>query len=226
MGPVADSKKIAEGRRARHAAHFRRANERHRLWRVRAPCCAGVVHRRSACTGSRRRLDRARRRGAQAGPQGKRCRVGKAARRLESAGAEILARFRRAVPDAHHAGESRLRLRFPRRHGADGRPGNSLMKVVAAARLTELVAAIMQAAGSSVEESRTIARRLVDSNLVGHDSHGVIRVSKYLEWMRKGWLLANQPPTLVFDSDTLAIVDGNRGFGQVIGEYATKLGIG
>jgi len=100
------------------------------------------------------------------------------------------------------------------------------MKVVAAARLTELVAAIMHAAGSSVEESRTIARRLVDSNLVGHDSHGVIRVSKYLEWMRKGWLLANQPPTLVFDSDTLAIVDGNRGFGQVIGEYATKLGIG
>ena len=99
------------------------------------------------------------------------------------------------------------------------------MKVVAAARLTELVAAIMHAAGSSVEVSRTIARRLVDSNLVGHDSHGVIRVSKYLEWMRKGWLLANQPPTLVFDSDTLAIVDGNRGFGQVIGEYATKLGI-
>jgi uncharacterized oxidoreductase len=99
------------------------------------------------------------------------------------------------------------------------------MKVVQAARLTELVAAIMHAAGSSIEESRTIARRLVDSNLVGHDSHGVIRVSKYLEWMRKGWLQANQPPTLVFDSDALAIVDGNRGFGQVIGEFATKLGI-
>ena len=99
------------------------------------------------------------------------------------------------------------------------------MKVVAAARLTELVAAIMHAAGSSVEESRTIARRLVDSNLVGHDSHGVIRVSKYLDWMHKDWLRTNQPPTLVFDSDTLAIVDGNRGFGQVIGEYATRLGI-
>ena len=99
------------------------------------------------------------------------------------------------------------------------------MKTVQPSRLTDLVAAIMHAAGSSVEESRTIARRLVDSNLVGHDSHGVIRVGKYLEWMRKGWLKANQPPTLVFDSDTLAIVDGNRGFGQVIGEYATKLGI-
>src|SRR5258707_15449316 len=99
------------------------------------------------------------------------------------------------------------------------------MKVVAAARLTDLVATIMHAAGCSVEESRTIARRLVDSNLVGHDSHGVIRVGKYLEWMRAGWLKPNQPPTLVFDSDTLAIVDGNRGFGQVIGEFSTRLGI-
>ena len=99
------------------------------------------------------------------------------------------------------------------------------MKTVPAARLTDLVATIMHAAGCSVEESHTIARRLVDSNLVGHDSHGVIRVSKYLEWMRAGWLKPNQPPTLVFDSGTLAIVDGNRGFGQVIGEYAMKLGI-
>ena len=99
------------------------------------------------------------------------------------------------------------------------------MKTVSASRLTELVAAIMHAAGCSVEESHTIARRLVDSNLVGHDSHGVIRVGKYLEWMRAGWLKPNQPPTMVFDSGTLAIIDGNRGFGQVIGEYATKLGI-
>src|SRR4030095_1264955 len=71
----------------------------------------------------------------------------------------------------------------------------------------------------------TIARRLVDSNLVGHDSHGVLRVGKYLEWVREGWLKPNTPPTIVFDSDAIAIIDGNRGFGQVIGEFATRLGI-
>ncbi len=32
-------------------------------------------------------------------------------------------------------------------------------------------------------------------------------------------------PTVVFDSDTMAIIDGNRGFGQVIGEFATRSGI-
>ncbi len=67
-----------------------------------------------------------------------------------------------------------------------------------------------------------VARRLVDSNLVGHDSHGVIRVGKYLEWMRNGWVRPNQSPTIVFESDTIAIIDGNRGFGQVVGEFAPE----
>jgi uncharacterized oxidoreductase len=97
--------------------------------------------------------------------------------------------------------------------------------VIAAAKLTELVAAIMRAAGCSEGEAATIARRLVDSNLVGHDSHGVLRLPRYLDWIRDGTLRPNTAPTLVFDSDTIAIVDGNRGFGQVTGEFATKLGI-
>ena len=99
------------------------------------------------------------------------------------------------------------------------------MRTIAAERLVDIAAAVMQGGGCDAAEACTVARRLVDSNLAGHDSHGVLRVSKYLEWMRAGWLKPNQAPTVVFESDTIAIVDGNRGFGQVIGEYATKLGI-
>jgi uncharacterized oxidoreductase len=83
----------------------------------------------------------------------------------------------------------------------------------------------MRKAGCEPVEATTIARRLVDSNLVGHDSHGVLRVSKYLEWMRAGTLKANQAPSVVFESDTIAIIDGRLGFGQVIGEFAARLGI-
>jgi uncharacterized oxidoreductase len=97
--------------------------------------------------------------------------------------------------------------------------------ILAAPKLTQLVAAIMHAAGCGEGEAATIARRLVDSNLVGHDSHGVLRVPRYLDWIQYGTLRPNTAPTLVFDSDTIAIVDGNRGFGQVTGEFATKLGI-
>jgi hydroxycarboxylate dehydrogenase B len=100
------------------------------------------------------------------------------------------------------------------------------MRSIPASKLVALVTAIMRRAGCNPEEAATIARRLVDSNLVGHDSHGVLRVSKYLEWMRAGWLHANQKPTVVFENDSLAIVDGNRGFGQVVGEFAGALGTG
>ena len=99
------------------------------------------------------------------------------------------------------------------------------MPSVRASRLVELVTAIMHAAGCNRDEAATIARRLVDSNLVGHDSHGVMRVGKYLEWMRAGWVKPNQTPTVAFDSDAIAIVEGNRGFGQVVGEFAGKLGM-
>ena len=99
------------------------------------------------------------------------------------------------------------------------------MRAFAPARLAAVVAATMRAAGCGGDEADTIARRLVDANCVGHDSHGVLRVGKYLEWVREGWLHPNQAPSLVFDAAAIAIVDGNRGFGQVVGEFATRLGI-
>ena len=99
------------------------------------------------------------------------------------------------------------------------------MRTLEPARLIAFVTATMRRAGCGADEAGSIARRLVDANCVGHDSHGVIRVGKYLEWMREGWLRPNQPPSIVFESPVIAIVDGNRGFGQVIGEFATRLGI-
>ena len=83
----------------------------------------------------------------------------------------------------------------------------------------------MEGAGCAPAEARAVGERLVDSNLVGHDSHGVLRVGKYLEWVRDGTLMPNTPPTIEFENDSLAIVDGHRGFGQVTGEFATRLGI-
>ena len=99
------------------------------------------------------------------------------------------------------------------------------MRTVPAPKLAKLVAAVMRGAGCTADEAQAVATRLVDANCVGHESHGVIRVAKYLEWVRDGTLRPNTAPTLVVDTATLAIVDGNRGFGQVIGEYATRLGI-
>lgn len=91
--------------------------------------------------------------------------------------------------------------------------------------LERLVRAIFAAAGCRGQEAECIARHLVEANLVGHDSHGVIRVAPYIQWLREGKVLANQAPRVVFENDCIAVVDGQFGFGQPIGEYAMQIGI-
>ena len=91
--------------------------------------------------------------------------------------------------------------------------------------LKALTAAIFSNTGSGGAEAEAIARHLVEANLVGHDSHGVIRVPAYVQWVGEGKLVPNQSISVAFENDSVAIVDGNSGFGQVIGEQAVDLGI-
>jgi len=92
-------------------------------------------------------------------------------------------------------------------------------------RLKRLIATIFQSAGCFEQEAERIGHYLVEANLVGHDSHGVIRVPPYVQWLNDGKIFANKHIEVVFENDAVAIVDGQFGFGQVIGEEAMKLGI-
>jgi len=92
-------------------------------------------------------------------------------------------------------------------------------------RLKQLVASIFAAAGCEVPEAQRIGHYLTEANLVGHDSHGVIRVSYYIDWLRAGKVLANQHLKVLFENEAIAVVDGQYGFGQSIGEEAAKLGV-
>lgn len=91
--------------------------------------------------------------------------------------------------------------------------------------LERMIARIFSQVGCQPKEADCIASHLVDSNLVGHDSHGVIRVPPYVAWAREGKVVPNRQLEIVLQSDALAIVDGGFGFGQVIGEQAVELGI-
>jgi hydroxycarboxylate dehydrogenase B len=92
-------------------------------------------------------------------------------------------------------------------------------------RLQPLVGALFAAAGCEPAEAERVARYLVGANLVGHDSHGVIRVPAYIGWLKAGKVVANQSPRVVFENEALAVVDGQFGFGQVMGEEAMRVGI-
>jgi hydroxycarboxylate dehydrogenase B len=92
-------------------------------------------------------------------------------------------------------------------------------------RLIGLTAAIFRTAGCEAPEAECIATHLVEANLVGHDSHGVIRVSHYVRWLREGKVLPGRTIQVVFENEVIAVVDGQFGFGQSLGEQAMRLGI-
>jgi uncharacterized oxidoreductase len=97
------------------------------------------------------------------------------------------------------------------------------MRRVSFAALKPFVEAIFAAGGSQPAEAEIVARHLVDASLLGHDSHGVIRVSKYVDWLRAGHVLANQHARIATDRGALVTVDGGFGFGQVIGTEAMEI---
>ena len=94
---------------------------------------------------------------------------------------------------------------------------------VAPNRLEKAVALIFTAAGSGSAEAECVARHLVSANVCGHDSHGVLRVSRYVGYVRAGQVVPNTKPTVVFETDSLLVIDGQAGFGQPICEEAMEL---
>ena len=91
--------------------------------------------------------------------------------------------------------------------------------------LSRLVSDTFAAAGCSTDEAGRIGEYLTRSNLSGHESHGVIRVPRYLHWLNEGKITRDQEITMISENDVLAVVDGNYGFGQTVGPQAVRLGM-
>jgi hydroxycarboxylate dehydrogenase B len=96
---------------------------------------------------------------------------------------------------------------------------------VPAGALTDFCAEIFQRVGSSPEEARAVAASLVDANLTGHDSHGVLRVPRYVDWVRSGDTVPNQTIARLVDTPVIAVLDGRHGFGQIVAPEAVDIGV-
>jgi uncharacterized oxidoreductase len=99
------------------------------------------------------------------------------------------------------------------------------MVKLSAAALQDFVSDIFVAAGCSAEEGQRVARHLVSANLTGHDSHGVIRVPRYVLMTQDGTIHADRTIVVLTDTPVLAVVDGQYGFGQTVATQAVAIGI-
>jgi len=92
-------------------------------------------------------------------------------------------------------------------------------------RLRAAVHELMLGFGSAPHEVELVADNLIQANLTGHDSHGIGMLPRYANAFLEGGLKANAHVLTKLDSGTLLALDGQAGFGQVIGFEAMELGI-
>jgi hydroxycarboxylate dehydrogenase B len=97
--------------------------------------------------------------------------------------------------------------------------------IVTASRLKDAIEAIIAKAGSEPRESDLVAANLVEANLAGHDSHGIGMIPRYVDSFLEGGLAINQHATIELDTGVMLRLDGQRGYGQVVGREAMALGI-
>ncbi len=93
------------------------------------------------------------------------------------------------------------------------------MPILEIAELKSQVTAIFVAAGASLADARGVAESLVEANLAGHDSHGVIRVQEYVEAIQKGIIDPRAQPEITRETPTTLLVDGRRGFGSQVAAW-------
>jgi uncharacterized oxidoreductase len=99
------------------------------------------------------------------------------------------------------------------------------MVTLQASVLQDFIGEVFAKSGCSAEEGRRIAKYLIAANLTGHDSHGVVRVPRYVQMKAEGRVVADQKIAVLIDTPVLAVVDGCYGFGQTVAPQAVELGI-
>ena len=97
--------------------------------------------------------------------------------------------------------------------------------VYRAEHLARAIEAVVAAGGSDAREAKVVAANLVTANLTGHDSHGVGMMPRYVDSLLEGGLVVNQHPKMLFDGGAMLSLDGQAGYGQVIGLEAMEIGI-
>lgn len=99
------------------------------------------------------------------------------------------------------------------------------MPIVRHEKLHALTRAICRGVGSGEREAELVADHLVASNLAGHDSHGIGMLPIYVRCWTENNLQPNRHAEIVRDSGPILVIDGQRGFGQVIAFEAMELGM-
>ncbi len=91
--------------------------------------------------------------------------------------------------------------------------------------LTSAGVKLFAAAGVLEATAAKLMNSLVLANLMGVDSHGVVRICQYINALRTGSIVPDAEPKIIRENEVISILDGCKGFGQIVARYAMQLTI-
>lgn len=95
--------------------------------------------------------------------------------------------------------------------------------IVEPTALKKIATSIFERHGVNREDSDIVSEVLVEANLRGHDSHGVVRIPKWIEGINAGAINQHCEPVLVTNFAAVGLLDGDRGLGPVVAKRAIML---
>lgn len=99
------------------------------------------------------------------------------------------------------------------------------MHIISYERLFDFTLGVFKAIGCSDTDADTATRSLLNADLRGVDSHGVARLSGYIRLVEAGRANPKANITLVHETPSTAVVDGDAGMGLVVAPHAMKIAI-
>ncbi len=96
---------------------------------------------------------------------------------------------------------------------------------VPAAELAALVGRIFVAAGLGEKAAASVAEGLVEADLSGLPSHGVLLVDMYVARLRAGSVSPRESATVVSERGGCVVLDAGNAFGQLTGEQAMDIAV-
>jgi LDH2 family malate/lactate/ureidoglycolate dehydrogenase len=98
-------------------------------------------------------------------------------------------------------------------------------RAVAAEQLVDFVARLFGAVGLSGASAATVARGLVDADLEGLHSHGVMLVDMYIERLQKGSVSRSEAAAVVSDRQGAVVLDAGNALGHLTGLQAMSIAV-
>jgi LDH2 family malate/lactate/ureidoglycolate dehydrogenase len=97
------------------------------------------------------------------------------------------------------------------------------MTVVSVQSLRIFASAVLSAEGLPLDDADLVADRMVASDLLGADGHGIFRLPRYVARLRAGGFNPNPAVRLISQTGATALIDGDNGFGHLVMDRAVTV---